>query len=350
MGWCRQFMACQRIPYLMPLSTATESEILIPPLKFAEIGLKCLRSLTRKQRPLLKKTLTNVQGTIVFSACAINTIFWVTPLVVFAIFKLLVPVTGFRELMTRWIMAMGENWVSCNAALFGLANSTRWEVRGLEDLKIDDWYLVIANHQTWTDIIALQTVLNRRIPFLKFFIKQELIWFPFLGIAWWGLDMPFMKRYSKSYLAKNPHKKGKDLEATRKACEKFRYTPTSVINFIEGTRFTLEKKVKRASPFENLLPPRAGGLALALDSMGSMFNAILDITIVYPDGAPGFWAMCCGKFDHIIIEIRTRPVESWMMEGDYINDREFRREFHQWLTQIWQEKDEKISAIRQAAH
>ena len=343
-------MACQRIPYLMPLSTATESEILIPPLKFAEIGLKCLRGLTRKQRPLLKKTLTNVQGTIVFSACAINTIFWVTPLVVFAIFKLLVPVTGFRELMTRWIMAMGENWVSCNAALFGLANSTRWEVRGLEDLKIDDWYLVIANHQAWTDIIALQTVLNRRIPFLKFFIKQELIWFPFLGIAWWGLDMPFMKRYSKSYLAKNPHKKGKDLEATRKACEKFRYTPTSVINFIEGTRFTSEKKVKRASPFENLLSPRAGGLALALDSMGSMFNAILDITIVYPNGAPGFWAMCCGKFDHIIIEIRTRPVESWMMEGDYINDREFRREFHQWLTQIWQEKDEKISAIRQAAH
>lgn len=343
-------MACQRIPYLMPLSTATESEILIPPLKFAEIGLKCLRGLTRKQRPLLKKTLTNVQGTIVFSACTINTIFWVTPLVVFAIFKLLVPVTGFGRLMTRWIMAMGENWVSCNAALFGLANSTRWEVRGLEDLKIDDWYLVIANHQTWTDIIALQTVLNRRIPFLKFFIKQELIWFPFLGIAWWGLDMPFMKRYSKSYLAKNPHKKGKDLEATRKACEKFRYTPTSVINFIEGTRFTLEKKVKRASPFENLLPPRAGGLALALDSMGSMFNAILDITIVYPDGAPGFWAMCCGKFDHIIIEIRTRPVESWMMEGDYINDREFRREFHQWLTQIWQEKDQKISAIRQAAH
>lgn len=343
-------MACQRIPYLMPLSTATESEILIPPLEFAEIGLKCLRGLTRKQRPLLKKTLTNVQGTIVISACTINTIFWVTPLVVFAIFKLLIPVTGFRRLMTRWIMAMGENWVSCNAALFGLANSTRWEVRGLEDLKIDDWYLVIANHQTWTDIIALQTVLNRRIPFLKFFIKQELIWFPFLGIAWWGLDMPFMKRYSKSYLAKNPHKKGKDLEATRKACEKFRYTPTSVINFIEGTRFTLEKKVKRASPFENLLPPRAGGLALALDSMGSMFNAILDITIVYPDGAPGFWAMCCGKFDHIIIEIRTRPVESWMMEGDYINDREFRREFHQWLTQIWEEKDEKISAIRQAAH
>jgi 1-acyl-sn-glycerol-3-phosphate acyltransferase len=269
---------------------------------------------------------------------------------VFAIFKLLIPVTGFRTLMTRWIMAMGENWVSCNAAIYGLVNTTRWEVRGLEDLSTDEWYLVIANHQTWVDIVALQTVLNRRIPFLKFFIKQELIWFPFLGMAWWGLDMPFMKRYSKSYLAKNPHKKGKDLEATRKACERFRYTPTSVINFIEGTRFTPEKKLERGSPFENLLPPRAGGLALAMDSMGSMFNAILDITIVYPNGTPQYWEMCYGEFDHVVIEIRKRPVEQWMVDGDYANDRDFRREFHQWLTQIWQEKDERIAAIRQAAH
>jgi len=269
---------------------------------------------------------------------------------VFAIFKLLIPVTGFRRLMTRWIMAMGENWVSCSAAIYGLVNTTSWEVRGLEDLSTDDWYLVIANHQTWVDIVALQTVLNRRIPFLKFFIKQELIWFPILGMAWWGLDMPFMKRYSKSYLAKNPHKKGKDLEATRRACERFRYTPTSVINFIEGTRFTPEKKLKRESPFENLLPPRAGGLALAMDSMGSMFNAILDITIVYPNGTPQYWQMCYGEFDHVVIEIRKRPVEQWMVDGDYANDRDFRREFHQWLTQTWQEKDERIKAIRQAAN
>ncbi len=299
---------------------------------------------------MLKKTFNNVHGTLVFGVCTVSTIIWVTPLMVFAVFKLIIPIKGFRKLMTRWIMAIGEYWVSCNAAIFGFVNATRWEVSGLEGLSTDDWYLVIANHQTWVDIVALQTVLNRRIPFLKFFIKQELIWFPFLGMAWWGLDMPFMKRYSKTYLAKNPHKKGKDLEATRKACQKFRYTPTSLINFIEGTRFTPEKKIKRASPFENLLPPRAGGLALALDSMGSMFTAIIDITIVYPQGTPEFWAMCYGKFDHIVIEIRKRPVEQWMVEGDYVNDREFRRKFHQWLTQKWQEKDEQIDVIRQAAN
>ncbi len=298
---------------------------------------------------MLKKIFNNVQATIVFSLCTISTIFWTTPLMVLVLFKLIIPNTAFRSLMTKWIMAIGENWISCNAAIFGSINSTRWEVRGLEELSIDDWYLVISNHRTWVDIVALQTTLNRHIPFLKFFIKQELIWFPFLGMAWWGLDMPFMKRYSKSYLAKYPHKKGKDLEATRKACEKFRYTPTSVINFIEGTRFTEEKRVKRASPFTNLLPPRAGGLALALDSMGSMFDAILDITIVYPNGTPQFWAMCYGEFDHVIIDIKKRSVEQWMVDGDYVNDREFRREFHQWLTQIWQAKDEKIDAMRLAA-
>ncbi len=298
---------------------------------------------------LLKKILNNVQGIIVFGACTVSTIFWVMPLTAFAILKLVIPVPGFRRLMSRWIMAIGEIWVSINAAVFRLVNSTTWDVRGLDGLERDKWYLVIANHQTWIDIVALQTVLNRRIPFLKFFLKQELIWFPFLGIAWWGMDMPFMKRYSKSYLAKNPHKRGKDLEATRRACEKFRYTPTSVINFIEGTRFTEEKRLIRASPYQNLLPPRAGGLALSIETMGSMFNEILDITIVYPGGVPLFWAMCYGEFEHVIIDIRKRPLEQWILEGDYVNDRDFRSRFHQWLTQIWHEKDERISAIRQAA-
>jgi len=143
-------------------------------------------------RALLKKTLNNVQGALVFGACTLNTIFWVLPLMVLAVFKLIVPIKSFRTLMTRWIMAIGEIWVDCMAVIFAAVNTTRWEVTGLEELSNDDWYLIVANHQTWVDIIALQKVFNRRVPFLKFFIKQELIWFPFLGMAWWGLDMPFM--------------------------------------------------------------------------------------------------------------------------------------------------------------
>jgi 1-acyl-sn-glycerol-3-phosphate acyltransferase len=276
---------------------------------------------------------------------AVNTIFWAMPLLILALLKLLLPITVVRRRLTRWIMAIGEFWVSCNAFNFRLGNSTQWDIRGLESLKRDNWYLIVANHQTWVDIIVLQTVLNRRVPFLKFFIKQQLIWFPLLGIAWWAMDMPFMKRYSKSYLAAHPEKKGKDLDATRNACEKFRDTPTTVINFIEGTRFSAEKKAARASQYNYLLPPRAGGIALALSSMGSMFDCILDVTLVYPKGVTRFWQLCCGGLEQVIVEIDERPIDEWMISGNYASDRAYRVRFHQWLTRSWQQKDERIDAI-----
>ena len=255
---------------------------------------------------LLRKITRNLQGGVTFAACTINTVVWFVPILIFAIVKLALPVRSVRAMLTRRIMWFGEAWVTCNALIFSAGNRTRWDVRGLEGLRRDQWYLVLANHQTWVDIIVLQTVLNRKIPFLKFFIKQELIWFPFLGLAWWAMDMPFMKRYSKTYLAAHPEKKGKDLEATRKACEKFRETPTTVINFVEGTRFTEEKRLHRGSPYQHLLMPRAGGIALALSSMGEMFDAIIDVTIVYPDGPPKFWDVVCGEFSSVIVDIRKR--------------------------------------------
>lgn len=267
------------------------------------------------------------------------------PLFALAICKLLVPIRRVRKLLTRCLMVIGEGWVGFNSIIFSVGNSTAWDVRGLEGLRRDHWYLVMVNHQTWVDIVALQTVMNRRIPFLKFFIKQQLVWFPFLGLAWWAMDMPFMKRYSKSYLAKHPEKKGKDLEITRRACGKFRNAPTSVINFIEGTRFSEEKRLQRHSPYRHLLTPRAGGIALALSSMGEMFDAILDVTIVYPTGPVSFWELMCGEFRQVIMDIRKRPIDAWLYQGNYEDDREFRKRFHHWLAETWEEKDERFTAL-----
>jgi len=303
------------------------------------------RSTRARTGLLLRKTLRNLRGAATFSVCTATTVVCFVPIFLLAIIKMLLPFEPVRRATSRWIMIVGEYWVGGNATIFGMKDPARIDARGLEGLSRQDWYLVMANHQTWVDILVLQVLLNRRIPFLKFFIKQELIWFPFLGIAWWAMDMPFMKRYSKSYLAKYPEKKGKDFEATRKACIKFRNTPTTVFNFVEGTRFSPEKKAGRNSRFEHLLPPRAGGVALALTSMGSMFDSILDITLVYPNGAAQFWALCCGEFDGVVVDIRKRPVEPWMADGDYENDREFRGRFHRWLTQVWEEKDERFSEL-----
>ena len=296
----------------------------------------------------MQKLIRNVRGVLFFTALTLNTIFWFVPIMVLAILKLLLPVAALRRVITRSLMAIGENWISVNSFLMRNAGSVQIEAHGLDSLRRDGWYLVIANHQTWVDIVVLQAVFNRRVPFLKFFIKQELIWFPFLGIAWWALDMPFMKRYSPSYLAKNPQMKGKDLETTRRACEKFRDTPTSVLNFIEGTRFSEQKRADRKSPYKNLLQPRAGGLAMTLSSMGELFTGLLDVTLVYPDGATSFWAMCCGHPVNVIADVREKKLETWLVEGDYQNDREFRKRLHTWLGETWSEKDAIIAETRKA--
>ena len=294
----------------------------------------------------MKTFLRQVRGVIVFGALTVNTVVWFMPLMTLAILKLVIPVARVRRGLTRVLMAIGENWVSMNAVILAGGGSKSWSAQVGDELRRDAWYLVIANHLTWVDIVVLQTVLNRRIPFLKFFIKQELIWFPFLGIVWWAMDMPFMSRYTASYLAEHPEKKGKDMEATRKACEKFRDSPTSVINFIEGTRFSEQKRDARNSPYTHLLPPRAGGIAIAISSMGSLFDALLDVTLVYPHGIPKFWDMCCGDYVRVIVDVRKRPIASHLLSGDYVNDREFRRELHQWLTRIWHEKDARITSLK----
>ena len=280
-----------------------------------------------------------------FSGFTINTIFWFIPIFLLGMVKLLLPIAPLRRSLTRMLMALGENWITVNSVLLRTAGSIDWQARGLDDLRRDGWYLVMVNHQTWVDILVMQYVFNRRIPFLKFFIKQQLIWFPLLGVAWWAMDMPFMKRHSASYLAKHPHMKGKDLETTRRACEKFRDTPTSVINFVEGTRFSENKRIARKSPYQYLLPPRAGGFAIAMTSMGSLFDAILDVTMFYPDGPARFWDMCCGGHVAVVIDVRQRPVDDWLHSGDYENDREFRRRVHRWLGEIWQEKDELLQQM-----
>ena len=294
--------------------------------------------------------IRNLRGVIVFGGLTINTMFWFVPIVLLGIVKLLLPIVAVRRELTRILMKLGENWISVNRLVLSGVGATRWHAQGIDGLRRDGWYLVLSNHQTWVDILVLQVALNRRIPFLKFFIKQELIWFPLLGIAWWALDMPFMKRYKPSYLAKHPEKKGSDLEATRRACRKFRNTPTSVINFIEGTRFSEEKRVKRNSPYANLLPPRAGGIAIALASMGDLFDAILDVTIVYPNGVPRFWSMCCGEYVEVIVDVRKRPIDPSLVEGDYQNDREFRRYVHQWLGSLWADKDRRIEDLKPDSH
>ena len=293
----------------------------------------------------MRAIFRHLRGTLVLAGITINTLFWFIPVLLLAILKLLLPIPSLRKWITRVLIVIGECWIVVNTAIFNTTCSIDWTIEGAEQLRRDGWYLLIANHQNAIDILLLQALLNRRIPFLKFFIKSQLMWFPVLGLAWWAMDMPFMKRYSAAYLSRNPHMKGKDFETTRKACEKFRDTPTSVINFVEGTRFTEDKRIRHKDPYRHVLRPRAGGFAVAMTAMGDMLDAVLDITIVYPDGAATFWDLCCGQYVEAIVHVRQLEVEEWLTVGDYENDREWRRRVQVWLGEIWQDKDDLIQRI-----
>jgi 1-acyl-sn-glycerol-3-phosphate acyltransferase len=194
------------------------------------------------------------------------------------------------------------------------------------------------------DILILHRVFNRRIPLLKFFIKQELFWVPVLGQIWWLLDFPFMKRYSRAFLEKNPHLKGRDLEITKRACRKFREIPISVMSFVEGTRFSLEKHLKQGSPFVHLLKPRGGGAAMVLSTMGEQIHNIIDVTIAYPHGMKSFWAFLCGKVKEVRVKVETLPIGE-LVCGEYLRDHDCRRCVQEWLNERWQLKDQTMASF-----
>lgn len=285
-----------------------------------------------------------VRGAISFSGFVVNTLFWVPLLMFMALLKLIGPFEPWHRFCDRIINAIATNWISFNSFNIQVMGGIDWDVRGLEDLDRNQWYLVISNHQSWVDILVLQKIFNRRIPFLKFFLKKELIWVPVMGLAWWALDFPFMKRYSKSLLKKKPHLKGKDIEITKKACAKFKRIPVSVMNFVEGTRFNEAKHRRQESPYRHLLKPKSGGVAMTLAIMGQQFHRILDVTIVYPEGVETFWGMLCGRLNKVRVQVASRPVTEAYI-GDYFENSGFRVRFQQQLNDLWLEKDRCIGAL-----
>jgi 1-acyl-sn-glycerol-3-phosphate acyltransferase len=275
----------------------------------------------------------------------LNALFWVPVLLLFASFKFVLPFKPVRLLIDPVLLFIAETWISGNSGWMALTQRTSWDVQGIEGLNPKSWYLVNSNHQSWVDILVLQHLLNRRIPLLKFFIKQQLIWVPVMGLAWWALDFPFMRRHSEEFLKKHPEMRGRDQETTRQACAKFALIPTSVMNFLEGTRFSKAKQARQQSPYRHLLKPKAGGMALALNAMGDKFQAILDVTIVYPDGAPTFTDFLLGKLRRVVVRVRVLPIPAHLLQGDYAQDAAFREAFSQWVQQLWRDKDAQIVSL-----
>jgi len=282
--------------------------------------------------PLLRGVVTSV-------LVGLNTLIAFTLMIPPALVKLLVPAAGVRNACTRLLNAIANRWVANNNAWIHAVNRARWDVHGVAGLHRRGWYLVSSNHQSWVDILVLQRVLHGHVPMLKFFLKAELIWVPVIGLAWWALDFPFMKR------GRGHGARSSDLRTTREACEKFKRIPTAVMNFVEGTRFTRAKHHAQKSPYRHLLKPKIGGLGIALATMGEQFECMLDITIVYPQGAPSFWDLLSGRVDAVIVRVQQRDIPAEVLGGDPVGDKAYRQRVSAWIEALWAEKDALITRL-----
>lgn len=259
-----------------------------------------------------------------------------------ALFTLLLPLIVLKALTRRLppiaaldtaVAAIADAWNRLNSAGLQAINRTRWHIDRPADLSPQAWYLVLCNHQSWVDILVLQRCLQGRAPFLKFFIKRELIWVPLVGIVWWALDFPFLRRRGGATGRQ-------DLAATRAACARFRALPTSVMSFAEGTRFTPDKHQAQGAPYRHLLRPRAGGVLMALDVLDERLDAVLDVTIVYPGRVPSFIDALCGRLPEVRVHIQRLPVpvppEGRRLSGAFVQ---------RWLDGLWQAKDERFGQL-----
>lgn len=276
---------------------------------------------------------------------AVNTVLHVVPLLSITLVKALLPSDKLRLASNPLLTGLAESWIGANSWMMDRFTRTRVHLRQDAPLQADGHYLVLANHQSWVDILVLQKVFNRRIPLLRFFLKRQLFWVPLLGLAWWALDFPFMGRYTPKQIKRNPELARRDIEATRRACEKFRAIPVAIMNFVEGTRFTPAKHATQSSPFPHLLKPKSGGVAFVLDAMGQGLHAILDVTIAYPGGRPSMVDLLADRIPEVRVHVRQRPIPDEFLHGDYQNDRAFRARFQQWMNGLWREKDEDMARL-----
>jgi len=293
---------------------------------------------------MLGVALRSTRAAISLTLMWINTMVLCLPIYVVAILRVLSP-NSMKPLWTRLAMASAEMWISINNLILDSLQRLNIEVVGEPTLEPKTWYLVIANHQSWTDIVILQRVFNRKIPMLKFFIKQQLIYAPIIGIAWWVLDFPIMKRYSAMTLKKKPHLRGKDIETTKASCERFKLTPVSVLNFLEGTRFNTDKRTSQGSPYRHLLKPKSGGATMVLESLGDQLHSVLDVTLIYHDKTPSFIEFLMGHSSKITVQIEEIPMDEVKhrsaTQGEGFNN----RQTLSFLQERWQKKDAVINDL-----
>ena len=258
-------------------------------------------------------------------------------------------ITG-SQIADDQVIRITNRWIASNNKMIDkMLLDKDWRISLPDDVHSKGKYLLVSNHQSWVDTSIVQYISEKRLPLTRFFTKFEMIFFPVVGQAFYFLDFPMMRRHSKEAIAKNPTLKGQDIEEAKRACSLLKNKPFTLLNYLEGTRFTPVKHDKQNSPYTHLLKPRAGGLALAINALGSEIDGILDMTIVYPDGIPTYSDLWKGNVKRLGVDVRYIDMPKGLFtsveEGNYENDDAIKAELFDWLADIWQQKDQRMSAM-----
>lgn len=290
--------------------------------------------------------MARFKGSLAALFIGVNTIGGCILLFIMALIRL--PLTrSWHDRMSKHMDLIIDGWVSANRWMYSTLRLIDVQVSWpAAELSRRRWYMVVSNHQTWVDIVLLQSTFRAVIPPLKFFTKQQLIWLPFLGQAMYLLGFPYVRRVSRQARESNPDLKQLDRQNTLAACDRFRTHPTAVLNFLEGTRFTTDKHAAQDARYQNLLNPRIGGLSYVLSGLKEELNELIDVSIVYPNGPPGFWEFLQGKCESVTIKLELHQLSPAMQSNDLA---EQRKSLGPFIESLWQAKDDLIDLTKPPA-
>ena len=259
--------------------------------------------------------------------------------------RFIFPFKSIKIYLSKISNALGEWTVFGVRLIMKYCHGDSLEVICDEEFDMDEWYIGMSNHLSWADIFVILVSANYRIPLTKFFMKRELWWIPFIFLANKTLNMPFVYRHSRKEIEKNPELRNKDYETTLHACKRFLRSPSTIFSYAEGTRYTEEKYKLQKPIYKNLLNPKTGGMATALSAIPNI-NYLVDFSIIYKTHKRDSWSFLNGDMKDTKVIIKKYKIPENLKNKNYLEDREYRVNFKNWIEKIWDEKDQIITDLK----
>ena len=255
------------------------------------------------------------------------------------------PTKSFKKYISRISNKIGDLTVYGLKMILLLMHGNNIQVFDENRFDRNTWYMAMSNHQSWADIFVLLVAAHKRIPLLKFFMKKELRWIPFIYLANKTLNMPFVNRHSKKEIEMNPGLRFKDYQNTLEACKRFMRSPSTIFSYAEGTRNDPIKHKSQNSPYKNLLIPRVGGMATALSAMPEI-STLVDYSVVYKSDKRDAWSFLKGEMRDVKILVKEHEIPRHLKNKDYSEDESYRDNFKIWIEEIWIKKDRDMDNLK----